>query len=118
MQEAVKLFEQSHQLYDSLKQVSENLTQLHARLVSDSTKESDSLSMEIGALQQNLKNWHEAMVSVGELDEHDHEGHDHHGHAHQQQEVQLTDQQMLEIQQEQLLQIREISGQMRLLLTQ
>ncbi len=101
MKEAVRFFESSHHLYDSLSQISDKINQ--SQLVAQ-----DSLSL--AKWQSELEQWHEDMVTAGE---HSHdEGHDHDHHHHHEPEVQLTDQQMLEIQQEQWQNIQRLARQL------
>lgn len=105
MQEAVRLFEASHHLYDSLSQVRREISQ--SQLVAQ-----DSLSrVSWQAWQSELDQWHEDMVTAG-AHSHD-EGHYDHDHAHHHEpEVQLTDQQMLDIQEEQWQTIQKLAEQL------
>lgn len=105
MQEAVRLFEASHHLYDSLSQVRREISQ--SQLVAQ-----DSLSrVSWQAWQSELDQWHEDMVTAG-AHSHD-EGHHDHDHAHHHEpEVQLTDQQMLDIQEEQWQTIQKLAEQL------
>jgi predicted transglutaminase-like cysteine proteinase len=105
MQEAVRLFEASHHLYDSLSQVRSEISQ--SQLVAQ-----DSLSrVSWQAWQSELDQWHEDMVTAGA---HSHDGSHHdHDHAHHHEpEVQLTDQQMLDIQEEQWQTIQRLAEQL------
>jgi hypothetical protein len=105
MQEAVRLFEASHHLYDSLSQVRSEISQ--SQLVAQ-----DSLSrVSWQAWQSELDQWHEDMVTAGA---HSHDGSHHdHDHAHHHEpEVQLTDQQMLDIQEEQWQTIQKLAEQL------
>jgi hypothetical protein len=105
MQEAVRLFEASHHLYDSLSQLRDEIKQ-------SPTEAQDSLSL--AEWQTELTQWHEDMVTAGTHD-HDHgDGHDHsHDHHHHHEpELQVTDQQMLEIQQEQWQTIQRLARQL------
>jgi len=109
MQEAVRLFEASHHLYDSLSRVRSEISQ--SQLLAQ-----DSLSLaNWQSWQSELEQWHEDMVTAGEHshDEghHDHD-HDHDHHHHHGPEVQLTDQQMLDIQQEQWQTIKKLASQL------
>ena len=105
MQEAVRLFEASHHLYDSLNQVRIEISQ--SQLVSQDTVSLASWQ----AWQSELDQWHEDMVPAGTQD-HDHsDGHDH-DHHHHEAEIQVTDQQMLEIQQEQWQTIQKLAKQL------
>ena len=93
MQEAVRLFEASHQMYDSLNQIRDEMKQ--SQLVAQ-----DSISLaNWQSWQSELEQWHEDMVTAGEHS-HDegHHDHDHDHHHHHGPEVQLTDKQMLDIQ--------------------
>ena len=107
MQKAIQLFEASHHLYDSLAQVKGEISQ--SQLVAQ-----DSLSLASWQAWQNeLEQWHEDMVTAGEHShdeghhDHDHDHHHHHGPG-----VQLTDQQMLDIQQEQWQTIKKLASQL------
>jgi len=107
MQQAIQLFEASHDLYDSLAQVKGEISQ--SQLVKQ-----DSLSLASWqAWQSKLEQWHEDMVTAGEHS-HDegHHDHDHDDHHHHGPEVQLTDQQMLDIQQEQWQTIQRLAKQL------
>lgn len=108
MQKAIQLFEASHHLYDSLAQVKGEISQ--SQLVAQ-----DSLSLaNWQAWQSELDQWHKDMVTAGT---HDHEhgdghGHSHDHHHHHEQGVQVTDQQMLDIQQEQWQTIQRLARQL------
>jgi len=113
MQEAVQLFEASHHLYDSLSQVRREISQ--SQQVAQ-----DSLSLASWQTwQSELDQWHKDMVTAGTHDHdhgdgHEHE-HEHDHHHHHEPELQVTDQQMLEIQQEQWQTIQKLAEQLETL---